>query len=374
GVKGSSTFQSLPNWAKTSVVTALAASRDNMPAIIGIVEKQRGQWRGMQRNSDAASSGSSHPKIAEKPANKDAAVAAQGKENASSTHSNQVEASKVGLQASSSILNEGLGVSGEHNADYICAGEFGWGKDWDGHDKGADGSGFEGVPSASKLGKLSKGGSPKARHVLYKLTDGAHGTGIDASWRADPATNYGNNFAVVEAKASRNEHGPKFMREANNTRKPGVASKLGISGATGPSELLETLELEAPSARKTDKFSGSKNSSAPTVKKNNSIKKPKQILQISLERIRANNESAVPKTLIYTVLISYSRHLFHAPLYHPKQNPKDHAFARLNNSYETSHANHSAFHYHDREVKSFVQKRKQSIAVKYEKLSLLNIE
>ncbi|RMP21563.1 hypothetical protein ALQ27_04330, partial [Pseudomonas syringae pv. delphinii] len=55
-----------------------------------------------------------------------------GKEGASNTHSNQVEASRIGLQSPSSILNEGLGVSGEHIADYICAFEFGWGKDWDG--------------------------------------------------------------------------------------------------------------------------------------------------------------------------------------------------------------------------------------------------
>ncbi|WP_230202262.1 hypothetical protein [Pseudomonas syringae] len=132
GVKGSSTFQSLPNWAKTSVVTVLAASRDNMPAIVGIIEKRLVKWKGMQRNSSAASSGSNHPKRAEKPGNKDAAVAAQGKEGASNTHSNQVEASRIGLQSPSSILNEGLGVSGEHIADYICAFEFGWGKDWDG--------------------------------------------------------------------------------------------------------------------------------------------------------------------------------------------------------------------------------------------------
>ncbi|WP_241000413.1 hypothetical protein [Pseudomonas viridiflava] len=121
GVRGSSTFQGLPNWAKTSVVTVLAASRDNMPAIVGVVEKRLLKWKGMQRNSSAASSGSSHPKRVEKPASKDTTVAAQGKENASGTHSNQVEASRVGLQAPSSILNEGLGVSGEHIADYICA-------------------------------------------------------------------------------------------------------------------------------------------------------------------------------------------------------------------------------------------------------------
>ncbi|MEE5062388.1 hypothetical protein V2J93_26770, partial [Pseudomonas alliivorans] len=377
GVKGSSTFQGLPNWAKTPVVTVLAASRDNMPAIVGIVEKRLVKWKGMQRNSSAASSGSSHPKRVEKPASKDTTVAAQGKENASSTHSNRVETSRVGLQAPSSILNEGLGVSGEHIADYICAVEFGWGKNWDGHDKGSDGKWLDGLPSGSKMGKLSKGGSPKARHVLYKLTDGANGTGIDAVWRADPATNYGKNFAIVEAKASRDEDGPKFMRKANNTRQPGVASKLGVSGAIDPSELLEPLELEreAPPAKKSGKFSRSKNFSAPTAKKNKPVKKPKQILvQMSTEWIRANIESAVPKTLVYQVLGSYSRHLFYAPLYHPKQSPKDHALARLNNTNETTHANHSAFHYDDREIKYFVNKRKKFLAKKHGKQSSLNIE
>ncbi len=197
-------------------------------------------------------------------------------------------------------------------------------------------------------------------------------------WRADPATNYGKNFAIVivEAKASRDEDGPKFMRKVNNTRQPGVASKLGVSGATDPSELLEPLELEqeAPPAKKSGKFSRSK-SSPPAYCEKKIYKKPKQILvQMSTEWIRANIESAVPKTLVYQILGSYSRHLFYAPLYHPKQSPKDHALARLNNTDETTHANHSAFHYNDQEVKSFVNKRKKSLATKYGKLSSLNIE
>ncbi|MCJ8179366.1 hypothetical protein MRS45_25015, partial [Pseudomonas viridiflava] len=203
----------------------------------------------------------SHPKRVEKPASKDTTVAAQGKENASGTHSNQVEASRVGLQAPSSILNEGLGVSGEHIADYICAVEFGWGKDWDGHDKGSDGKWLEGLPSGSKMGKLSKGGSPKARHVLYKLTDGANGTGIDAVWRASPTTNDGKKFAIVEAKASRDEDGPKFMRKASNTRRPGVASKLGASGITDPSKLLEPLDVDnsvSSSGKREESFRGLK--------------------------------------------------------------------------------------------------------------------
>ncbi|WP_240997177.1 hypothetical protein [Pseudomonas viridiflava] len=277
GVGGSSTFQGLPNWAKTSVVTVLAASRDNMPAIVGVVEKRLLKWKGMQRNSSAASSGSSHPKRVEKPASKDTTVAAQGKENASGTHSNQVEASRVGLQAPSSILNEGLGVSGEHIADYICAVEFGWGKDWDGHDKGSDGKWLEGLPSGSKMGKLSAGGSPKAKHVLYKLTDGANGTGIDAVWRADPSNNGGEKFAIVEAKASKDEDAPKFMRKLNNTRKPGVGSKLGVSGLGDPSELIEPIdsaESKASSGKK-KKINTGKNKVSTTESEVSSSKKKK---------------------------------------------------------------------------------------------------
>ncbi|WP_238418007.1 hypothetical protein [Pseudomonas syringae group genomosp. 3] len=298
GVKGSSTFQNLPNWAKTSVVTVLAASRDNMPAIVGIVEKRLVKWKGMQRNSSAASSGSNHPKRAEKPGNKDAAVAAQGKEGASNTHSNQVEASRIGLQSPSSILNEGLGVSGEHIADYICAFEFGWGKDWDGHDKGSDGNWLEGVPSASKMGKLSAGGSPKAKHVLYKLTDGANGTGIDAVWRANPSNNEGKKFAIVEAKASRDEDAPKFIRKLNNTRKPGIGSKLGVSGIADPSELIEPIEqteISSTSENKRKAGSGKRKTNTNTSiqeKKTKQRKKP-LLVQMSREWIEENIDRAV---------------------------------------------------------------------------------
>jgi hypothetical protein len=39
------------------------------------------------------------------------------------------------------------------------------------------------------------------RGVLYKLTDGANGTGIDSVWRAE-GHNDGKPYAIVEAKAS----------------------------------------------------------------------------------------------------------------------------------------------------------------------------
>lgn len=378
GVKGSSTFQSLPNWAKTSVITVLAASRDNMPAMVGIVEKRLVKWKGMQRNSSAASSGSSHPKRAEKPASKDPAVAAKGTDGASGTHSNQVESSKLGLQAPSSILNEGLGVSGEHIADYICAVEFGWGKDWDGHDIGADGKWLEGVPSASKMGKLSAGGSPKAKHVLYKLSDGANGTGIDAVWRANPANNGGEQFAIVEAKASRDEDAPKFMRKPNNTRKPGVASKLRVSGLTDPSELIEPVENNETNSTNENKKKISKGKNKPhtTKSEQKKSKKTKRILvQMSDQWIVQNLEKAVSGySLQVQVAGSYSRHLFYTPLYHVSLSPKEHASARLNNNEESSHKNHKAFHYSEAEVKNFVNKRKKSLIKKYGALDSLKLE
>lgn len=378
GVKSSSTFQSLPNWAKTSVVTVLAGSRDNMPAMVGIVEKRLLKWKGMQRNSSAASSGSSHPKKAEKPASKDPAVAAKGTDGASGTHSNQVESSKLGLQAPSSILNEGLGVSGEHIADYICAVEFGWGTDWDGHDKGADGKWLEGVPSASKLGKLSAGGNPKASHVLYKLTDGANGTGIDAVWRANPANNEGKKFAIVEAKASRDEDAPKFMRKLNNTRKPGISSKLGVSGIADPSELIEPIEqteISSTSENKRKVSSGKRKTNTSTQEKKTTQRKKPLLVQMSREWIEENIDRAVAgRTLGIQVMSSHSRHLFYAPLFHASLSPKDHANAQLGGLDESVHQNHKAFHYREQEVKNFVNKRKKSLAKKYGALSSLKIE
>lgn len=201
------------------MTTVLADARDNMPRMIGVVEKRLLKWKKMQGNSSAGSSGSQRPATVKKPGGRDAEVGAEGHDGASGSHSNQSDRSSLHERALAELTNEGLGVSGEHIADYICAEEFGWGKDWDGHDKGAEGVWLEGTPSASKLGKLSKGGFPKESNVLYKLTDPANGSGIDAVWKADPSTNSGKKFAIVEAKASKDEDGRKFMRKPENRRK-----------------------------------------------------------------------------------------------------------------------------------------------------------
>lgn len=366
GVKGSSAFRSLPAWLQTAVLTVLATSRDNMPMLVGIVEKRLNKWKRMQRNSAAASGGRGASQ-GQKPAAKDAQVATEGKDGASSTHSNKIDNSSIGQQALSSITNEGLGVSGEHIADYICAEEFGWGKDWDGHDKGAEGQWLEGIPSATKMGKLSKGGSPKSPHVLYKLTDAANGTGIDAVWCADPATNGGKKFAIVEAKASKNEDAPKFARKLNSPRKPGVSSKLGVSGISDPSELLEPIEeAEAKPERGSRKLNSGKNSQTPSKASSTPSAKENNILvQMSAEWIKKNISKAIPPRLTRPVLSSYSRHLFYTPLYHPSLSPKEHAQCRLANSEEQAHTKHDAFHYNEVEVKKFVNTRKRKLAKKY---------
>ncbi|MED7670983.1 hypothetical protein GXB78_27660, partial [Pseudomonas moraviensis subsp. stanleyae] len=207
--------------------------------------------------------------------------------------------------------------------------------------------------------------------------DGANGTGIDAVWRANPANNGGEKFAIVEAKASRDEDAPKFMRKLNNTRKPGVASKLGVSGLSEPSELIEPVESSegaSPATNKTRVSTGKHKTTTGRSEIPSQTQKRKILVQMSREWIEENLGKSVGVTIAYQVPNSYSRHLFYTPLYHTSMSPKEHAAARLNNSDDTSHLNHKAFHYGEKEVKAFVNKRKKSLAKKHGALSSLKIE
>ncbi|WP_163001124.1 hypothetical protein [Pseudomonas viridiflava] len=374
GVKGSSTFQSLPNWAKTSVVTVLAASRDNMPAIVGIVEKRLVKWKGMQRNSSGAATGSSKPAHVKKPAAKDSTVATQGNDGASGTASEKSDRTKIGISSIHDITNEGLGVSGEHIADYMCAEKLGWGKNWDSHDNGIVGKWLKGRPNAETLGKISKGGSSKLWNVLYKLTDAPNGTGIDAVWRASTETNGHKKFAIVEAKASRHEDAPKFMRKKGNTRKPSIVSKLGINGPDA-STLLEPIEDETANSGKksgTSMKSGKRTTHPTQSKPKPTVSGKVVIVQMSTEWISKNIRKAVPDNLVDDVLFSYSRHLFYTPLY--LASAEQHARARFESSDESTHAEHNAIHYEESAVKAAVNKRKRSLMQKHGTLDSLKVE
>jgi hypothetical protein len=247
---------------------------------------------------------------------------------------------------------------------------FGWGRDGDGHDKGARGLWLKGKPNASNLGKLSKGGFPKEPNVLYKLTDPANGSGIDAIWRADPETNSGKKFAIVEAKASKDEDGPKFMRKPGSRRKPVITSKLGVNGIGDVSELLEPIE---PPAASVLQHSGKRSAVPQTTTV--SAGKEKIIVQMSTQWIRKNIPPAVKGLQLQEMVMrSYSRHLFFSPIYHLSLSPKEHGEALLTQSDESTHRIHKAFHYNELEVSTAVNKKKRLLQRRHGKTKNLELE
>jgi hypothetical protein len=170
-----------------------------MPVLVGVVEKRLKKWKRLQRNSSARATTKGKAK-APPPKAKDGQVAKEGESRPVHSGANDSAKGTLATQALNGITQEMVGISGEHIADYMCAfdGRFQWGTDWKAHDDGAGGKWSKGEPSRTKSGKLSKGGEPKAAHVLYKLSDGPNGTGIDAVWKAD-RNNGGKPYAIVEA-------------------------------------------------------------------------------------------------------------------------------------------------------------------------------
>lgn len=374
GIKGSSAYKALPNWTQSTIITVLAGARDGMPRLVSVVEKRLVKWKRMQRNNSAQAVPSAKPAAQAKPESKDKVVAADGKDAPDTSRTNDSARSRVGQQSLEELTNAALGVSGEHIADYICAYEFGWGMDWDGHDKGSEGVWVKGKPNATKMGKISKGGFPKADGVLYKLTDPANGTGIDAIWCANPENNANKQFAIVEAKASRDEDGPKFARTHPAKRNPSVVSKLGVSGLGDPSEILEPIEGN----ESTQQGTGSKapvrqrqrrgNNNAPVKAPANKTQKTVGgiLVQMSREWITSCLRSGVKnKSLRHKIMMSYARHLFFAPIYHASGSPMAHAQAILKQSPHEEHMEHVAFHYNESDVMKAVNAKKTALEKKH---------
>jgi hypothetical protein len=295
------------------------------------------------------------------------------------------------------LTNAILGVSGEHIADYVCLNKFGWGgKAWTAHDAGTTGK-WSKNPSKDTVGKLSRGGKPKTLHTLYKLTDGSNGTGLDAVWRAE-GQNQGKPYAIVEAKASADEDARKFGRIKKTGRQPSIASKLGVSGAVDPSELLEPIENTGAGSGK-PKAGGKPSGGKPSA--HSSAGKPKAaattpptsgtapaaggapaaagkpgkevIVQMSSLWIDNNLDRAVSLSTAGDIRRrGYSRHLFFSPLYHPCA--EQHAEAHLRGLPESDHKDHDALHYDEAAVKKAVNKRKESLRKKHGNLPSLTAE
>lgn len=232
GVKDSSAFEALPNELQVMTMNVLVIARDNLPSMLGIVERRLLSWRRKQRNSSAMTSDNGQPAIEKKPKG-EARDNAEGKDSPINAKHNQIDTQKTRKHPIEGIDNAILSVAGEHIADYYCYEKLGWGTGWEAHDLGGAGQWMGAKPGAQVAGKLSRGGSPKDHHKLFKLTDPAFGTGIDAVWCANGcANNDGKPFAIIDAKASatgKNKK-PKYMSKPGNTRKPGISSLLDGSG------------------------------------------------------------------------------------------------------------------------------------------------
>ena len=389
GIEESSAFESLPEGAQHAVKSTMNVAMASLPVMVLVVEKRLKKWTKKQPNGSARETTGRRADKPQPGSKKDAG--SEGHARPASGSAGDAVRSQAATQALTELTNELVGISGEHIADYICAYTFGWGKDWKGHDDGTQGRWTEGTPSKTKPGKLSKGGSPKANHVLYKLTDGANGTGIDAVWRAE-GHNGGKPYAIVEAKASRDEDAPKFLRKLNNTRKPSITSSLGVNVITDPVELIEPLDGDEQ--KPGDKSNGGKKgggkkgggkvvSSTPTSATQQGAAKPARgtkpsPVQMSHEWIRQNIPKAVGMGVAPDVLrkfagdrTNYSRHLFFSPLYHLSGSPKAHLFAKQLNQAPDMHSAHDAFHYGESEVNSAVNKRKARLRKKFGNLPSL---
>lgn len=322
GVRDSSAFESLPSSLQRMVIDVLVIARDNLPSMLGIVERRLLKWRSKQRNSSAAVSDNGQPALGIKPKG-EARDNAAGKDSPSQAGPNKVDSQKTRQFPIVGIDNAILSVSGEHIADYYCYEKLGWGTGWEAHDMGGVGQWTGAKPSALVAGKLSRGGSPKDHQKLFKLTDPSFGTGIDAVWCANGcAHNDDKPFAIVDAKASVSGKKPKYMSKPGNTRKPRISSLLDDSG-----------------------------------------RGRNRVVQMSHEWIDKNIRRAVPRDIANKFQMRlpdgsrpYSRHILYTPSY--SDSLLTHLGATFGDGAAELHDEHSAIHYSDRDVKVAVNKAK----------------
>lgn len=322
GVKDSSAFEALPSSMQVMVINVLVIARDNLPSMLGIVERRLLKWRRKQRNSSAMTSDSGQPANGTKPKG-EARDNAEGKDSPSNASQNKIDTQKTRKYPIEGINNAILSVAGEHIADYYCYEKLGWGTGWEAHDLGGAGQWNGAKPSALVAGKLSRGGSPKDHQRLFKLTDPSFGTGIDAVWCANGcAHNDGKPFAIIDAKASVSGKKPKYMSKPGNTRKPGISSLLEGSGR-GRS----------------------------------------RIVQMSHEWIYKNMYRAVPPDMARKILKKspdgawpYARHILYTPPY--SDSLLTHLGATFEDGAAELHDEHTTIHYPDGNVKIAVNKAK----------------
>jgi hypothetical protein len=189
------------------------------------------------------------------------------------------------------------GGVGEHIADYYCLEKLGWGKgNWIAHDKHTAGSW---KPDAKER-KLNERGK------LKKLTIIGNDKGIDSFWQANPATNGGKPYAVIEAKGS-------FTALGTDSQ---IAKRLGVLSEKEDGRHVVQMSHVWIQERINDLF---KKGQLPTS------------VQVDFQKIIDRSK--------WKVL--YRRHIIYTALNIPDTVGWQHADALLNGYEETKHRNHN---------------------------------
>lgn len=409
GIEDAALFKNAPPDVQSIIKTTLAQAVSNLPAMVGIVERRLKKWKKVQRNSsaNAHARGKDNRSL---PESRDGDTAKNGGNRSEQVRNNSSNNSQLATLAAEN-LNELLGISGEHIADYYCLERFNWGSGWKQHDDGEGGTWTGAKPDKDTPGKLSRRGK------LFQLSSGPNGSGIDSVWRAS-GHNEGKPYAIVEAKASKQEDAPKFHRKKEDW-KPSINSKLDDNSRAAKKRRLkdkvksrladeivtDTVQLIEPldeddqqgvgksgqngknkrkNRIKTDKTNGSasnKSDKTTTGKGNDKTKKEEQVddrqklpifVQMSDEWIIKNIKSAVEnREAANEIFVKkrkvYSRHLFFSPYYHDSGSPAAHQLAKKTGKPPSEHKEHDAFHYNEGEVKTAVNKRKLKLQKDYGK-------
>ncbi|RAS20361.1 hypothetical protein [Paraburkholderia bryophila] len=354
-------FKEMPVAAQATFRQALVWVETNLPYwLTQFLERKLLHWKKKQPNSSAETT-LERRKETDKPG-KVGVEAEEGHNRPSKSSSPGVVNAKLAV---ADITTGVTGILGEHIADYYCYEKLGWGSGWEAHDQGLMGR-WSREPGAEVPGKLNDRGK------LNKLFDlRPRGHGIDGVWRANPATNEGKPFAIVEAKSSKVDK-PMADPEA----KRGMAPKLGLASrikdAVRPSadELIEPPSAAAPGAAQAPSGTGGKpgggrrrpQKQAPPTDGTEGRAAPQQstgkIVQMSHEWVEQNLGGAVTEQLASKIQRSgYSRHLLYVPFYLPAAVEHEAALMKGDEHGHTDHALPPTHHYHDTEVEAAVQKK-----------------
>ncbi|MHA6874962.1 hypothetical protein [Ralstonia pseudosolanacearum] len=359
-------YRRMPTSAQLTFNQALAWVEVNLPYwLTQFVERKLLHWKKKQPNSSAESN-LERRRTTDKPAAK-GEEAKQGHERAKSSPSTGVVNAKLAV---ADITSGITGILGEHIADYYCYEHLRWGSGWAKHDEGTMGE-WSARPGTATLGKLNDAGK------LNKLFDlKPRGHGIDGVWRADPASNDGKPYAVVEAKSSKVD-----TPMADPTAKRNMGGKLGLANrvkdAVRPAadELIEPPVSEqgagpVPTAPTGGKPGGRRNGprkQAPPADGGEGRSAPQQtpdkMVQMSHEWILHNLPDAVPLPAIRSDIRrkGYSRHILYVPFYLPTGVVHEAALLKGDEHNHADHAIPPTHHYHDTEVATAVASKERKL-------------